>query len=135
MVVVVAKGGLPVTEVTSGGLAIPDNGVGIAVTKVAKGGLAVVFVKQAPPEVPQLPPYTLTSISPTSMPANTQTTLRAFGRDFQSTSRIEVGGTLHSTTFVNAGELTASIKKPAGTLPVKVRTGTDYTNAIDLIVT
>ena len=133
MVVVVAKGGLPVTEVTSGGLAIPDNGVGIAVTKVAKGGLAVVFVKQAPP--PVLPPYTLTSISPTSMPANTQTTLRAFGRDFQSTSRIEVGGTLHSTTFVNAGELTASIKKTAGTLPVKVRTGTDYTNAIDLIVT
>jgi hypothetical protein len=106
--------------------------VGVAVTLVDSGGLPVILMATDAPG--SLTPV-LTSLNPTTMPANTQTTLRALGSSFQSTSRIEIAGTQHSTTFISAGELRATIKKNAGTLPVKVKTGTKYSNAINLTVT
>jgi hypothetical protein len=131
MAIVVAKGGLPVTVVTSGALALPDNGIGVAITIVPSGGLPVMLISGAAPPVEDQ----LVSISPTSMPANTPTLLTANGSNFQGTSRIEVGGTIHTTTFVSASKLTATISKNAGTLPVKIKTGTAYSNAINLVVT
>lgn len=79
-------GGLPVTTVASGGLAVSDTGgggpLGLCVTEVAKGGLAitkvaagkgmgVVFVTQAGVIVPPVPPVTYVTLDPATVAAVT----------------------------------------------------------------
>jgi hypothetical protein len=86
------------------------------------------------------PPPTLASISPNTAVAGTDPdfVLSCAGTDFTSSSVIYFGSEDEPTTLVSDTEVTTIVKPSLfvpDTVPVKIRTGTVYTDPVDFVFT
>jgi hypothetical protein len=78
---------------------------------------------------------TLTSISPTTYAHGTATVITATGTAFTSTSKILIGGTVETTTFVSATQLTATAPASlvAGTYNVTVKNANGFSSGAQVL--
>jgi uncharacterized protein (TIGR03437 family) len=114
---------IPGSYVTSGSLPVyvtdPSTGTSIT-TYVSVGGSGATGI------------ISLTSVSPNTMAAGTAATLYAFGGNFTASSLIHFNNNIVGTSYVNSGELYASIPGAyvtSGSLPVYVTDPSNGTSA------